>query len=52
MTALWLSQRCGHRRSHLKIKRLWRGLDEAFLLASLPPLWDRDGTPAKMQQGF
>ena len=50
MTALWLRQRCGLRRSHLKIKRLWWGLDEAFLPASLLPLWDRDGTPAKMQR--
>jgi hypothetical protein len=49
MTALWLRQRCGLCRSHLKIKRLWWSLDEAFLPASLPPLWDRDGTPAKMQ---
>src|SRR6266436_7043858 len=50
MTALWLRQRCGLCRSHLKIKRLWWSLDEAFLPASLPPLWDRDGTPAKMQR--
>jgi hypothetical protein len=52
MTALWLRQRCDLRRSRLEIKRLWWDLDEAFLPASLPPLWDRDGTPAKMQQGY
>jgi hypothetical protein len=51
MTALWLRQRCGLRRSHLEIKRLWWGRDEAFFPASVPPLWDRDRTPAKMQAG-
>jgi hypothetical protein len=49
MSALGLRQACDLRGSLLEIIRLREGLDVAFLRAIVSPLWDRGGTPAKMQ---